>query len=224
MLAVGTIALRQEAAGAIRRSDGRRRDGAVDGLVPPRRRAQDRDPPALRRPGPSSPLRQWGSIRSSSSSGCSSRCFSWCSSTRSTCAWTGGIARDRLRATVACTLVALFALIPLLPVWPYGSSPSNVPSWFTPVPDPYRWARPSSSIRSPALSMHRPCSGRRCPDTFRMPGGFAVFRSADGRPRSPATRPLCRRSWPVPVAASRSLRRRPSAWSSKAGMRHWRQW
>ena len=89
--------------------------------------------------------------------------------------------RDRLRATVACTLVALCALIPLLPVWPYGSSPSDVPSWFTtsarslPVGTTvvvYPFASPVDASAMLWQAMAH--------DTFRMPGGYAVFRSADG--------------------------------------------
>ena len=88
---------------------------------------------------------------------------------------------DRLRATVGSTLVMLCALIPLLPVWPYGSGPGDVPAWFAttarsiPVGTTvvvYPFASPSD-----ASAMLWQATAH---DTFRMPGGYAVFRSADG--------------------------------------------
>jgi hypothetical protein len=88
---------------------------------------------------------------------------------------------DRLQATVASALVVLCALIPLIPAWPYGSGPSNVPAWFvssarslpvgtTVVVYPF-----ASPINSSAMLWQAMAD-----DTFRMPGGYAVFRSADG--------------------------------------------
>jgi hypothetical protein len=88
---------------------------------------------------------------------------------------------DRLQATVACALVGLCALIPLIPAWPYASGPADVPSWFTTaarsLPNGttvvvYPFASPvDSSAMLWQASAH---------NTFRMPGGYAVFRSADG--------------------------------------------
>jgi dolichyl-phosphate beta-glucosyltransferase len=88
---------------------------------------------------------------------------------------------DRLRATVASTLVVLCALLPLVPAWPYGSGPSAVPSWFTsgarsiPVGATvvvYPFASPVDASAMLWQAMAH--------DTFKMPGGYAVFRSADG--------------------------------------------
>jgi hypothetical protein len=88
---------------------------------------------------------------------------------------------DRLRATFASGLVVFCALILLVPAWPYGSSPSNVPSWFTttarslPVGSTvvvFPFASPTDASAMLWQAMAH--------DTFRMPGGYAVFRSADG--------------------------------------------
>ncbi len=88
---------------------------------------------------------------------------------------------DRLRATAATTVLVVVTLIPLLPVWPYGSDPSVVPSWFTgaarsiPVGTTvvvYPFASPVDASAMLWQAMAH--------DTFKMPGGYAVFRSADG--------------------------------------------
>ena len=87
----------------------------------------------------------------------------------------------RLRATAASTLLVVFALTPLLPVWPYGSSASVVPSWFTgaarsvPVGTTVVVYPLASPVDASAMLWQAMAH-----DTFKMPGGYAVFRSADG--------------------------------------------
>ena len=95
-----------------------------------------------------------------------------------------GVGRNRvgrLRAVSACLVVVLLALIPLIPAWPYGSGPAYVPSWFTtsarslPVGTTvvvYPMASPidPSSMTWQAMADF----------TFKMPGGYGVFRAPDG--------------------------------------------
>ena len=86
--------------------------------------------------------------------------------------------RGRVRSGGACILVAVFALWPLVPAWPYAASAATVPSWFTStarsLPNGttvvvYPSANPvdSSAMVWQAMSNM----------TFRMPGGYAVFAS-----------------------------------------------
>ena len=88
---------------------------------------------------------------------------------------------DRFRATAASTFLVVFALIPLLPVWPYGSGASVVPSWFTgaarsvPVGTTVVVYPLASPVDASAMLWQAMAH-----DTFKMPGGYAVFRSADG--------------------------------------------
>ena len=89
--------------------------------------------------------------------------------------------RDRLRATGASTLLVVFTLLPLLPVWPYGSTASAVPAWFTggarsvPVGTTVVVYPFASPVEASAMLWQAMAH-----DTFKMPGGYAVFRAADG--------------------------------------------
>lgn len=87
----------------------------------------------------------------------------------------------RLRATLAGTLLAGCALVPLIPAWPYGSGPADVPTWFTtsarsiPVGTiivVYPFASPTDTSGMLWQAM--------ADLTFRMPGGYAVFPTAAG--------------------------------------------
>jgi hypothetical protein len=89
---------------------------------------------------------------------------------------------DRLRAAGATVVLALCALLPLVPAWPYTSAPAYVPTWFTTagrgLPDGttvvvYPFANPVD----PAAMTWQAMAHMK----FRMPGGYAVFTGADGR-------------------------------------------
>ena len=88
---------------------------------------------------------------------------------------------DRLRATLASTLLAACALIPLIPAWPYGSGPADVPTWFTtsarsiPVGTTIVVYPYASSVNASAMLWQAMADL-----TFRMPGGYAVFPTAAG--------------------------------------------
>jgi hypothetical protein len=88
---------------------------------------------------------------------------------------------DRLRATAVCLVVVLLALIPLVPAWPYGSGQAPVPSWFTtsarslPVGTTVV-VYPMASPIDPASMTWQAMANF----TFRMPGGYAVFKGPDG--------------------------------------------
>ena len=86
---------------------------------------------------------------------------------------------NRLKSGAVCVLVAVCALLPLVPAWPYAASAATVPLWFTsnartlPAGTTvvvYPSANPvdSSAMLWQALSNM----------TFRMPGGYAVFASS----------------------------------------------
>jgi hypothetical protein len=88
---------------------------------------------------------------------------------------------DRLRATVVTGLIAACGLIPLFPAWPFWSAPANVPTYFTSaarsIPDGttaliYPLATPidADAMLWQAMSDM----------TFRMPGGYAIFPTAQG--------------------------------------------
>jgi hypothetical protein len=88
---------------------------------------------------------------------------------------------DRIRAATGCTVITLCVLLPLVPAWPYGSGPANVPTWFTtaarslPVGSTavvYPYASPAdpSAMTWQAMANF----------TFKMPGGYVVFRSQAG--------------------------------------------
>jgi hypothetical protein len=91
--------------------------------------------------------------------------------------------RPRIRAKRAAIAIAIAvcALLPLVPPWPYPSSAAVVPSWFTstarslPVGStvvvyPDATANDSSGMLWQAMSDM----------TFRMPGGYAVFAGPSG--------------------------------------------
>ncbi len=88
---------------------------------------------------------------------------------------------DRVRATVVAGVVTAAALIPLLPAWPYGSGPANVPTWFT---------SGARSIPVGTTALIYPLATSTDADamlwqaesdmTFRMPGGYAIFPTAQG--------------------------------------------
>jgi hypothetical protein len=88
---------------------------------------------------------------------------------------------DRLRAAVASTLLACCALVPLIPAWPYGSAPADVPAWFTssarsiPVGATIVVYPFASSVDTSAMLWQAMADL-----TFRMPGGYAVFPTAAG--------------------------------------------
>jgi hypothetical protein len=88
---------------------------------------------------------------------------------------------DRLRATVASALLAGCALVPLIPAWPYGSAPADVPTWFStnarsiPVGTTIVVYPFASSVDASAMLWQAMADL-----TFRMPGGYAVFPTAAG--------------------------------------------
>jgi hypothetical protein len=88
----------------------------------------------------------------------------------------------RWRGTAACAVVALVALIPLVPAWPYSAGPAYVPAWFTttarslPVGTTvvvYPFASPVDPTAMAWQAM--------ADDTFKMPGGYAVFDTGPNR-------------------------------------------
>jgi hypothetical protein len=89
---------------------------------------------------------------------------------------------DRGRATLACALVTICALLPLVPAWPYRSGPSDVPTWFT-------TAARTLSVGTTVVVFPIASAGdadamtwQAMADlTFKMPGGYAVFTQANGR-------------------------------------------
>ncbi len=93
--------------------------------------------------------------------------------------WLHGRSLPRIRAgwsAVVCLLVAAFALVPLVPAWPYPSSAAVVPPWFTsdaralPV-GTTAVVFPSSNPSDSSAMVWQAMSDM----TFRMPGGYAVF-------------------------------------------------
>jgi hypothetical protein len=93
-----------------------------------------------------------------------------------------GSAVRRWGAAAGSCALALFALFPLLPAWPYSAAPAQVPTWFTsearalPVGTGVL-VYPSASS-SDASAMVWQASAHM---TFRMPGGYAVFATASGK-------------------------------------------
>jgi len=87
----------------------------------------------------------------------------------------------RYGGAVVSGLVAVAVLLPLLPAWPYATTPASVPAWFT------SGAR-SLPAGSAALIYPVADSGNdssmlwqaMAQMDFRMPGGFAVIPGADG--------------------------------------------
>ena len=88
---------------------------------------------------------------------------------------------DRFLAGAACTAVTIAALLPLIPAWPYGSGPANVPAWFTtsarslPLGSTVVVYPEASPVDASAMTWQAMADF-----TFKMPGGYAVFRSPDG--------------------------------------------
>ena len=88
---------------------------------------------------------------------------------------------DRVRATVLTGVLAAFVLVPLIPAWPYGSGPASVPTWFT---------TSARSIPNGTTVVVYPFAGpvdtsamlwqAMADMTFRMPGGYAIFPTAQG--------------------------------------------
>ena len=87
----------------------------------------------------------------------------------------------RLWAAAVCVIVTLISFIPLVPAWPYVSGQDYVPWWFTtsarslpvgttvvvyPLANP---VDPSSMVWQAMADF-----------TFKMPGGYGVFRAPDG--------------------------------------------
>lgn len=84
--------------------------------------------------------------------------------------------RVRGRAAVLTVFVAVVALLPLLPAWPYPGAAAAVPSWFTsgarslPVGTTVVVYPAASAVDASAM-LWQAMSDM----TFRMPGGYAVF-------------------------------------------------
>jgi hypothetical protein len=97
----------------------------------------------------------------------------------------GAVAADgrlgRYGGAVVSGLLAVVVLLPLLPAWPYPTTPASVPSWFT------SGARSlpagSAALVYPVASSSNDSSmlwQAMAQMNFRMPGGFAVIPDADG--------------------------------------------
>jgi len=86
---------------------------------------------------------------------------------------------SRIGSAAVCLAVAVVALVPLVPAWPYQSSAASVPSFFTgdarslPVGTTVV-VFPSSNPGDSSAMLWQAMSGM----TFRMPGGYAVFATA----------------------------------------------
>jgi hypothetical protein len=87
----------------------------------------------------------------------------------------------RYGGAVVSGLVAVVVLLPLLPAWPYATTPASVPSWFT------SGARSlpagSAALVYPVASSTNDSSmlwQAMARMDFRMPGGFAVIPDAEG--------------------------------------------
>ncbi len=95
--------------------------------------------------------------------------------------WVHGRSVPRIRAgwsAVVCLLVAAFALMPLVPAWPYPSSAAVVPQWFTSNARTLPAGTtavvfPSSNPGDSSAMLWQAMSDM----TFRMSGGYAVFAS-----------------------------------------------
>ncbi len=122
-------------------------------------------------------------------------------------------------AASGAALVSGVALLPLLPQWPYSAAPARVPAWFTtqastfPVGStlvifPFAEAPDASAMLWQAVADVR----------FKMPGGYAVFRSASGSATfasapSPLQQSLALCSMGQPISQSpSSIRSQLAAW------------
>ncbi len=86
---------------------------------------------------------------------------------------------SRVGSAAVCLAVAVVALLPLVPAWPYPSSPASVPSFFTSTARSLPVGTtlvvfPSSNPGDSSAMLWQAMSDM----TFRMPGGYAVFASA----------------------------------------------
>ena len=86
---------------------------------------------------------------------------------------------SRVRSAAVCLGVAVVALLPLVPAWPYPSTPAAVPSFFTSTARSLPVGTtvvvfPSSNPGDSSAMLWQAMSDM----TFRMPGGYAVFASA----------------------------------------------
>jgi hypothetical protein len=87
----------------------------------------------------------------------------------------------RYGGAVVSGLVAVVVLLPLLPAWPYASTPAAVPSWFTGAARSLPAG--SAALIYPVASSTNDSSmlwQAMAQMDFRMPGGFAVIPDADG--------------------------------------------
>jgi hypothetical protein len=89
--------------------------------------------------------------------------------------------RVRFRRAAIAIAVAVCALLPLLPPWPYASTAAVVPSWFTtsgqslPVGSTVVVYPDSTAIDASGMLWQAMADM-----TFRMPGGYAVFAGPSG--------------------------------------------
>jgi len=86
---------------------------------------------------------------------------------------------NRIRSAAVCLAIAVVALVPLVPAWPYPSSAASVPSFFTSTARSLPVGTtvvvfPSSNPGDSSAMLWQAMSDM----TFRMPGGYAVFASA----------------------------------------------
>jgi len=92
-----------------------------------------------------------------------------------------GAPAHRARALTGCWALVVLALVPLVPAWPYSSTPSDVPAWFTssepaiPV-GAVVLVYPLASFADDRAMVWQAAAGLR----FRMPGGYAVFAGPGG--------------------------------------------
>ena len=86
---------------------------------------------------------------------------------------------NRIRSAAVCLAIAVVALVPLVPAWPYPSSAASVPSFFTSTARSLPVGTtvvvfPSSNPGDSSAMLWQAMSDM----TFRMPGGYAVFAAA----------------------------------------------
>ena len=92
-----------------------------------------------------------------------------------------GSGAQRGKALFVTWAIALFALFPLVPGWPYAWAPAAVPTWYTttarhlPVGSDVLVYPLASSVDASAMVWQAMANMR-----FRMPGGYAVFASSSG--------------------------------------------
>ena len=93
-----------------------------------------------------------------------------------------GATKHSARALVGASALAVFALFPLVPAWPYPSSTSQVPRWFT---SDGRALSVGTGVlvypfasSSDASAMVWQASANLA---FKMPGGYAVFAGRSGK-------------------------------------------